>query len=128
MQQTMSKDMQSCIDNCLECAATCEQTLSYCLSQGGKHAEAKHIKLLLDCIDICHTSARLILRGSEQHSVTCRACADICRLCADACNAMGDETMKRCATVCEKCASSCESMSGVSGTRQQTGLHGRVGL
>jgi hypothetical protein len=130
MQQQISREMQTCIDNCLECASVCEQTLSYCLSQGGKHVEGKHLKILMDCVDICYTSARVMARGSDLHVITCRACAEICRACADECNTMDDETMKRCAIVCEKCASSCESMSG--GTlglgANQTGRQDRVGL
>lgn len=118
MQQQISKEMQTCIDNCLECASTCEKTLAFCLSQGGSFAEAKHISLLMDCVDICLTSARSMTRGSEHHSVTCRACADICRACADECNAMEGDVMKRCASVCERCATSCESMAGA----------GRIGL
>lgn len=120
MQMQMSREMQTCIDNCLECAAVCEKTLSYCLSQGGEHVKPEHIKTLMDCVDMCYTSARLMTRGSDQHAVTCSACAEICRACASSCNSMDDETMKSCAIVCERCAMSCESMSGSSGTRQGT--------
>lgn len=119
MQQQMNRDIQACIDNCLECASTCETTLTYCLNQRGEHAKPEHIKTLMDCVDICYTSVRLMTRGSEQHSVTCLACAEICRACAASCVSMNDEVMKSCAIVCERCALSCESMSGSSGKATQ---------
>jgi hypothetical protein len=74
----------------------------------------------MDCVDMCFTSARLMTRGSEQHAITCQACAEICRACASSCSSMDDETMKNCAIVCERCALSCEGMSGSSGNRQGT--------
>ena len=37
-------DMQECIQNCLDCHATCTETATYCLQMGGKHADASHRK------------------------------------------------------------------------------------
>ncbi len=131
MYYQVSKEMQTCIDNCIECASICEKTLSYCLSKGENHAEGKHIKLLMDCVDICYTSARAMTRGSQFHNVSCRACAEICRACAYDCNAMEDDVMKDCAIACEKCALSCDSMSGGGGIAShahQLGKQGGLGL
>lgn len=49
----MDQQMQECIQNCINCAAVGAQTLSHCLQMGGKHAEASHIKVLIDCTGIC---------------------------------------------------------------------------
>lgn len=107
-----SAQMQECIDNCTTCHRVCVETASYCLEQGGRHAEASHVRLLLDCAEICQTSANFMLRGSELHAYTCGACAEICARCADACERMGDdEQMRRCAEVCRRCADSCRGMA-----------------
>lgn len=105
--------MQECLDNCTECHAICTETAQHCLEMGGKHAEAAHIRSLLDCADICQTSADFMLRGSPQHALTCGACAEVCLACAEACERMGqqDSMMKKCAEVCRRCADSCRQMA-----------------
>jgi hypothetical protein len=105
-------DMQQCIQNCVDCHRICLETPAYCLQQGGKHAEASHIRLLLDCTEICHTSADFMIRGSSFHAKTCGVCATICEACARNCEGMGDDAqMKRCAEVCRTCAESCRQMA-----------------
>jgi hypothetical protein len=87
--------MRECIDECQECHAACVETSAHCLTMGGKHASYEHQTLLLDCAQICQTSADFMLRGSALHRETCRVCADVCDRCADACERMGDdETMR----------------------------------
>jgi hypothetical protein len=106
------EDMQSCIEECLNCHSICMTTVAYCLQKGGAHAEAAHIVLLLDCAEICQTSANLMLRGSEQHMHTCAACAAICELCAEDCARMDDDLpMRNCAEACRRCAESCRRMA-----------------
>jgi hypothetical protein len=107
-----SQGMNECIDNCTACHAICLETITHCLAQGGEHAAPDHIALLATCADICATSARAMLLGTEVHRHTCRACAEICRACADECAAMDGEEMKRCADACRRCADSCEAMAG----------------
>jgi hypothetical protein len=109
---TMTREMQECIDNCTRCHAICLETVDHCLHLGGKHADAHHITLLLDCAEICQTSANFMLRGSDQHAHICAACAEICRRCEEACRSMGsDEMMRQCAEICARCADSCERMA-----------------
>lgn len=45
----LSPEMQQCIQLCHDCEITCQLALMYCLGQGGRYAEAAHIRLLLDC-------------------------------------------------------------------------------
>jgi hypothetical protein len=114
MQHQMSTEMQQCINECLNCHAICMETVTHCLQLGGKHAEARHIRLLLDCAEICQTSANFMLRGSDLHSRTCSVCAEVCARCADECERMavsGDEIMKRCAEACRRCAQLCQRMA-----------------
>lgn len=110
---TIDPKMQQCIDECTRCHQTCLSTARYCLEQGGKHAAANHITLLLDCAEICQVSANFMARKSQQHTITCGACAKICRACEQDCRQMGDDAvMQQCADVCRSCAESCERMAG----------------
>lgn len=109
---TVTTEMQHCIDNCLKCYEVCRKTIHYCLGKGGKHADPAHIELLLNCADICQTSANFLVAGSALHSSTCRVCAEVCAKCAEACEKMGDDKlMKECAEICRQCAKSCKEMS-----------------
>lgn len=105
-------DIQTCVQNCTECHRICLETAAYCLQKGGKHAEPNHVRLLLDCAQICQTSADFMIRGSDLHTWTCAVCAEICEVCAKDCESMGDDQqMKRCAEVCRRCADSCREMA-----------------
>ena len=107
-----SDQMLVCIQNCQDCHRACLQTLTYCMNQGGPHAAPEHLRLLMDCAQICATSADFMLRASDLHAHTCAACAAVCRRCADDCAAMGDDLrMKALADTCRHCAESCESMA-----------------
>jgi hypothetical protein len=119
MQQTtthqMSAEMQQCIQNCLDCHSICLKTVTHCLQMGGKHAEASYIRLLLDCAEICQTSANFMLRGSDLHARTCAVCAEVCERCAQDCERLAgdDPLMKQCAELCRRCAESCRRMAGM---------------
>jgi hypothetical protein len=103
--------MQHCIDICQECHSVCLETVIHCLQMGGEHAEPNHIRLLLDCAEICQTSANFMLRGSDLHGLTCATCAEVCDRCAEDCERFDDAQMKRCAETCHRCAESCREMA-----------------
>lgn len=108
-----NQEMQRCIEECTSCHDVCLQTVSYCLDQGGKHAQAQHVRLLLDCSQICGTSADFMLRGSSLHTKTCVVCAEVCAQCAQSCEQFGnDAQMQACAEACRRCADSCRRMAG----------------
>lgn len=114
-QSVQTDTLRSCIEECMNCHAVCQETVNHCLQQGGHHAEAGHIRLLLDCVEICQTSANFMLRGSPFHVRTCAACSEICQACAEDCEQMGgDERMRACAEACRRCAESCASMAQMS--------------
>jgi hypothetical protein len=104
--------MQECIQNCTDCFQVCSQVIGHCLSKGGKHADPKHIKLLEDCSKVCNLSADFMVRNSELHMSTCRACAEVCQACAKSCQEMAsdDQVMQICADICRSCADSCLKM------------------
>ena len=109
---TMDQQMQQCIKNCLECHNVCLQTAAHCLELGGDHARPEHVRLLLDCADICLASANFMSRGSQYHPSTCGICSEICEACAQDCEKMPDDPqMKNCAEVCSRCAGTCQQMA-----------------
>ncbi len=115
MQQShqISKEMQDCLQHCEQCHAICTEMVQHCLRMGGAHAAPDHIRLLLDCAQICATSADYMRRMSPFHSLTCGVCAQLCQKCAEDCERLAgnDEVMKRCAEICRRCAASCGRMA-----------------
>jgi hypothetical protein len=108
----MNEQMESCIQECLDCHRACVETLAYCLDKGGKHTDSDHLRLLMDCAEICQTSANFMLRGSDLHPMTCEVCAEICAECADSCDSFEDDArMQNCAATCRSCAEMCQTMA-----------------
>ena len=104
--------MQEGIESCLNCHAVCTMTAQHCLVTGGEHADVNIVGVLLDCAEICQTSANFMLRGSPFHPITCAACAELCRACEEVCRSLaGDEQLDDCAELCAICADSCEAMA-----------------
>jgi hypothetical protein len=66
----LSEEMLHCIEVCSDCHKACLQTVPYCLQTGG-HAEPNHIRLMMDCAEICQTSANFMLRGSDTRAYLC---------------------------------------------------------
>jgi hypothetical protein len=105
-------DMQDCIEHCIECHRICTEAAAYCLDEGGVLAQPSLVRSLLDCAQICQTSADFMLRLSDHHAVTCRACAEICEICAKSCEEhKDDEEMVECAELCRDCARACREMA-----------------
>ena len=114
MHHAETTHLQECIANCRECATVCLQTARHCLDLAGEHAAAAHIVTLLDCADICFTSAAFMSRGSDMHQRTCEVCAEACERCAEACERFPDDaTMRACAEMCRRCAESCRRMASM---------------
>ena len=104
-----SPELQPCIERCQACHATCLQmAATHCLQAGGKHVEPAHFRLMLDCAQICQTSADFMLRQSELHAQLCALCAVVCERCAQSCEAVGG--MEACVQACRACAESCRAM------------------
>ena len=116
--QERSQEMQACVDNCEKCHDVCLETIFHCLEMGGKHADAGHIRLLMDCSQICETNEDFMVRASEYSPQVCGVCADICDACAKSCESLADgaDFMQRCADICRKCAESCRRMASMSST------------
>lgn len=117
---SISPEMQKCIDACLHCYRTCtEMAMNHCLQMGGRHVEPEHFRLMMNCAEICRTSAAFMMSGSPLHAHTCAACAAVCDACADSCEQVGD--MDDCVQACRACAQSCHQMSDGMGSMGRQG-------
>jgi hypothetical protein len=93
--------------------------MNHCLQSGGKHVEASHFRLMINCAEICQTSANFMLSSSAFSNQICRVCAEVCDACAKSCEQISG--MEDCARVCRECAESCRQMAGA-GANQSTGI------
>ena len=114
----MAMKMDECIQNCLDCYRACLATVPHCLSRGGEHASPAHITMLLECAEICRTSAHMMIIGSTHHGEVCGLCATACERCSEECRMMGngDTKMLDCADVCDRCARTCTGMANMAHT------------
>jgi len=106
-----SDEVREGIQDSIDCYQTCTETTLRCLTMGGKHAESKHINLLMDCAKICNINADFMLRNSTYYPQTCGICADICDECGDDCDKFEEDFMKECASTCRRCAEACREMT-----------------
>jgi hypothetical protein len=110
LRSRVDSPMQDAIKACLDCHSTCLQmAMGYCLERGGRHVEKKHLRLMLNCAELCQTSANFMLSDSPLHGRVCGVCAEACEACAKSCEEVGD--MRECVEECERCAKSCRTMS-----------------
>ncbi len=101
-----------CIEAASDCYTSCTETLTYCLDAGGELAEPEHLRLLLDCAEICQTSQNTLLRGSGLSQLLATVSIEACEKCAESCRALvgSGEQLAGCAEVCMHCAECCREL------------------
>jgi ferredoxin len=100
---------QECIEQCTQCHNACLALAARLLREDtGRHTRT--VALLLDCAQICRTSADFMLRRSPLQHLACGVCVDVCEECALACEALGTPEAGHCADLCRRCAVSCREM------------------
>jgi hypothetical protein len=110
----MGKGTSHAISDCHECSDQCLHLTQHCLRLGGIHSEARHIRVLSDCAEICRVAASFMARESDHAVRVCSVCAEVCDACAASCERVpDDEDMEACARTCRRCAQSCRDMAGV---------------
>lgn len=103
---------KDCQENCENCYRVCLQTVVYAMQQHDRPFHESHLRLLMDCADICRTCANFLIRGSELRDCICRACAKICEHSAEFCGERRDDPqMRLCEQVCLRCSESCAQMA-----------------
>ncbi|HLG65495.1 MAG TPA: four-helix bundle copper-binding protein [Ktedonosporobacter sp.] len=101
----LTDQMNDCIQDCLNCHTVCLDTAMRVMQKSGN---ADNVRTLLDCAEICLTSAHFMLRNSPLHTSTCQLCAMICQHCEEMCAQIGEND---CANACNACANSCQQMA-----------------
>src|SRR5687768_12201957 len=84
------QDRDACIEACNACALRCQGTaMQMCLPMGGKHAEPKHLGLMLGCATLCRATAEYMLSSALLQNKLAGVCAEICEACAHSCAEIG---------------------------------------
>lgn len=101
---------QSCIDACTKCYQICLSTaMNHCLNVGGEHVEPQHFRAMINCAQMCQTSANLQLSSAQFANKFCALCAEVCEVCAKSCSDL--DGMGDCEKACLDCAASCRAMA-----------------
>ena len=107
---TFDTDLQRCIQDCEACHDVClAMATGRCLELGGRHSEPQHLRLMLNCAQICRTAADFMVTQSHLHRLVCGVCAAVCEACANSCDEVGE--MEACSRTCRACADSCRTMA-----------------
>lgn len=112
--ESMTTEMQTCMSACMECHKICLETMTYCMSKGGKHVDMGIIGILRNCSEICMTCINMMIRGYDFAIHNCMLCAEMCDSCAKTCEKISDDKkMMKCAAACRRCAEACQVMQKV---------------
>lgn len=105
-----------CIDDCLDCAASCTSCADADLAESDVQEMARCIRLCLDCADACDATGRIVTRQTEPDIRVIRAvveaCSAACLACGDECerHAAHHEHCRVCAEVCRRCKQACDDL------------------
>jgi hypothetical protein len=102
MTETISKEIQQCVEACRECKNYCAALAT----SGG--LDSRTIVMMKDCAEMCLTCSNLVLRESHFAAKIRKLCAEACNDCAAACEkASQGKIAQDCAAACRHCADAC---------------------
>jgi hypothetical protein len=105
-----------CIEECLDCGASCTACADASLSESDVQDMIRCIRLCSDCADECAATGRIVARQTapdpELMRATIQACSAACRACAAECerHAAHHEHCRICAEVCRRCEQACDDL------------------
>ena len=105
-----------CIEECLDCRASCTACADASLSEADVQEMVRVIRLCADCADACDATGRIVARQTtpsvELMSAMIQACSAACLACAEECerHAAHHEHCRVCAEVCRRCKQACEDL------------------
>ena len=114
----MTPAMRDAVKECTSGALVAKEALAYALAHGAEHAEADHLRLLMDTAAACGAAVDFLVRESPHHGSICRANAVICAACAADARAIGTPGLRRLAEQCERCAAACEVLAAAAEARE----------
>ena len=108
----ISPEMRRCIEAASETYAVCTETLTYSLDGHFDLADPRHLRLLIDCAEVCQTTQNALLRASELKQLLATVCVEACENVAESCRQLDptDEQLAECAEVCTRCADYCREL------------------
>jgi Domain of Unknown Function (DUF326) len=110
-----------CIDERVDCAATCTSCADSCLGEEDVQELVRCIRLNLDCADACAAAGRLVTRQTAGDAGVLRAaiqaCAAACRACGEECerHAEHHDHCRVCAGACRRCEQACNDLLATTG-------------
>jgi hypothetical protein len=105
MNETISKQVQECIEACKECQKCCAA-----LERSGG-VDSRTIQTAKDCAEICQTCSNFVMRESQYAADIRKLCAELCKACATACDKASQGSIaKECGKACRRCAEMCVSL------------------
>ena len=105
-----------CIEECLDCTASCTSCADADLAEDDVHEMVRCIRLCLDCADVCDATGRIVARQTAPDVGVVRAalesCLVACRACRAECqrHAEHHEHCRLCAQVCSRCEQACQEL------------------
>ena len=109
----ISPQVRACIDAASDCYTACTETLTYSLDSGSEVFDQRHLRLLIDCCEVCQTTQNILLRASELSVMLSAVCAEACEKVAAHCRYLdsSDEQLAACAEVCDHTADCCRQLA-----------------
>ena len=105
-----------CIDECVDCAASCTSCADADLAEDDVQGMVRCIRLCLDCADVCDATGRIVTRQTAPDLRLVRAiveaCSVACLACAEECDghAAHHEHCRLCAEACRRCKNACDEL------------------
>ncbi len=105
--EILQNQIDDCTQDCLNCHTVCYDAAMRII-QGGERRRAEHISSMLNCAELCLTTAHFLLSNSLFYTAICQVCADVCTRCKELCASMGEGES---ANACQACAESCRQLA-----------------
>jgi hypothetical protein len=109
----ITTEMRRCIEAASDSYSACTETLTYSLDGRFELTDPRHLRLLIDCAEVCQTTENALLRASELGQLLATVCAEACEKVAESCRRLdaADEQLGECADVCMRCADCCRELA-----------------
>lgn len=104
------REAERCIDALQACYAACMRNVSYGNVKKSGPIQEEHVRLMLDCAEMCQTAANFLIRESDHYLRICREAAEICKDLASSCE--GVDGMDGIRSTCDECVSVCRVIVG----------------
>lgn len=111
-----NSNLQNAMEAIAACAQVCTSCADACLAEPMVADLVRCIRLNLDCADVCHATAQVLMRQTATEAALWRelvnTCRTACRLCAEECerHAGMHEHCRICADHCRACARVCDGL------------------